>query len=204
MQGESKPYPGEVATPNNIRQLADEYRGAAHDLMGRGKRGKPSSWAPARMTAIQAIELYLNALLLARGVNPGLPARPAQADREPRGICAAAATTHARASRQTQRGQGISFDPLWPRTERQSVAAQSPDGDARRGRDQGRWRARQGEPVNARSGTGKGPGARGGACRHTGLIQSAASHQPMISLPLSPTASPEMSRHGERGREVGI
>ncbi|WP_257558411.1 hypothetical protein [Sphingobium sp. CFD-2] len=70
MQGESKPYPGEVATPNNIRQLADEYRGAAHDLMGRGKRGKPSSWAPARMTAIQAIELYLNALLLARGVKP--------------------------------------------------------------------------------------------------------------------------------------
>ncbi|WP_313806597.1 hypothetical protein [Sphingobium sp.] len=70
MQGESKPYPGEVATPNDIRQLADEYRGAAHDLMDRGKRGKPSSWAPARMTAIQAIELYLNALLLARGVKP--------------------------------------------------------------------------------------------------------------------------------------
>ncbi|GAY24710.1 MULTISPECIES: hypothetical protein [Sphingobium] len=70
MQGESKAYPGEVATPNDIRQLADEYRGVAHDLMGRGKRGNPSSWAPARMTAIQAIELYLNALLLARGVKP--------------------------------------------------------------------------------------------------------------------------------------
>ncbi|AMK26138.1 hypothetical protein K426_26195 (plasmid) [Sphingobium sp. TKS] len=70
MQGEPKAYPGEVATPDDIRQLAEEYRGAAHDLMGRGKRGKPSSWAPARMTAIQAIELYLNALLLARGVKP--------------------------------------------------------------------------------------------------------------------------------------
>ena len=43
---------------------------AAHDLMDRGKRGRPSSWVPARMTAIQAIELYLNALLLARGVKP--------------------------------------------------------------------------------------------------------------------------------------
>lgn len=70
MQGESKNYPGEVASVSEIRQLADEYRGAAHGLMGRGKRGKPSSWAPARMTAIHAIELYLNALLLARGVKP--------------------------------------------------------------------------------------------------------------------------------------
>lgn len=38
--------------------------------MGRGKQGKPSSLASARMTAIQAIELYLNALLRARGVKP--------------------------------------------------------------------------------------------------------------------------------------
>ncbi|QPI75508.1 hypothetical protein [Sphingobium sp. Cam5-1] len=70
MQGDSKAYPGEVASALEIRQLADEYRGAAHDLMGRGRRGRPSSWAPARMTAIQAIELYLNALLLDAGVKP--------------------------------------------------------------------------------------------------------------------------------------
>jgi hypothetical protein len=56
-----------LATAAQIKLLADEYRGAAHDLLIRGRKGQPSSWAPARMTAIHAIELYLNALPLAKG-----------------------------------------------------------------------------------------------------------------------------------------
>lgn len=71
MHGGTPSYPGEeVATAEQIRLLADEYRGAARDLLVRGRRGQPSSWAPARMTAIHAIELYLNALLLAKGHGP--------------------------------------------------------------------------------------------------------------------------------------
>ena len=60
-------YPGAVATVQQLMELADEYRGAALDLLQRGRRGNASSWAPARLLAIQAIELYLNALLLSTG-----------------------------------------------------------------------------------------------------------------------------------------
>lgn len=63
-------YPGEVASPAQIKALADEYKGAAESLALRGVRGKPTSWAPARLTAIHAIELYLNAFLLIRGFRP--------------------------------------------------------------------------------------------------------------------------------------
>lgn len=59
-----KLYPGELATLEEIRLLADEYRKAAHLLQQLGRAGAPLSWAPFRLAAVHAIELYLNALLL--------------------------------------------------------------------------------------------------------------------------------------------
>lgn len=67
MHDGAKTYPGDVATADQIQRLADEYRGAAHDLLARGKRRQPATWAPARLSAIHAIEFYLNALLLHKG-----------------------------------------------------------------------------------------------------------------------------------------
>ncbi|OJX15235.1 MAG: hypothetical protein BGO82_11145 [Devosia sp. 67-54] len=66
----SKDYPGELASPQQVLQLADQYRAAAISLRDMGQRGKPLTWAPFRMAAIHAIELYLNALLLAGGAEP--------------------------------------------------------------------------------------------------------------------------------------
>lgn len=60
-------YPGESATAEQILRLAEEYRKAAHLLLQLGRRGDPLSRAPCRLSAIHAIELYLNALLLFRG-----------------------------------------------------------------------------------------------------------------------------------------
>lgn len=60
-------YPGESATPRQVAALADEYRQAADALLKTGRRGVPLSRAPYRFVAIHAIELYLNALLLAGG-----------------------------------------------------------------------------------------------------------------------------------------
>lgn len=62
-----KAYPGESATPEQILRLAEEYRKAARLLLELGRPGDPLSWAPYRLSAIHAIELYLNALLLFRG-----------------------------------------------------------------------------------------------------------------------------------------
>lgn len=68
MTGES--YPGDSASPAQVRALADEYRGAS-DVLGKlGRKGEPLSRAPFRLTAIHAIELYLHAVLLARGRDP--------------------------------------------------------------------------------------------------------------------------------------
>jgi hypothetical protein len=66
----SSPYPGELATPAEIRCLADEYRKAAQLLLQLGRSGRPLSRAPFRLSAIHAIELYLNALLLHSGLEP--------------------------------------------------------------------------------------------------------------------------------------
>jgi hypothetical protein len=66
----ARPYPGELATANDVRLLADHYRKAAHLLQQMGKPGDPLSRAPFRLAAIHAIELYLNALLLHRGIDP--------------------------------------------------------------------------------------------------------------------------------------
>ena len=60
-------YPGDLAAPHDVRRLADEYRKSAHHLLELGRRGDPLSRAPCRFTAIHAIELYLNALLLQQG-----------------------------------------------------------------------------------------------------------------------------------------
>ena len=63
-------YPGDAASVHEIQALADEYRKAASILRPSGTRGKPISHAPMRLVAIQAIELYLNALLLSGGHSP--------------------------------------------------------------------------------------------------------------------------------------
>lgn len=60
--------PGDEATPQQVLELALEYRRAAGFLLPTGRRGKPLSRAPYRLTAIQAIELYLSAFLMARGL----------------------------------------------------------------------------------------------------------------------------------------
>lgn len=63
-------YPGEAASARQVADLADEYRQAADALLGRGRRGAPISRAPYRFMAIHAVELYLNAMLLAAGHPP--------------------------------------------------------------------------------------------------------------------------------------
>ncbi len=75
----SNSYPGALASPHDMWRLANEYRAAAHSLIQSGRRGHPLSWAPYRLAAIHAIELYLNALLLHGGCEPsavrGMPPR---------------------------------------------------------------------------------------------------------------------------------
>ena len=54
-----------------------------------------------------------------------------------------------------------------------------------------------------RTGSSAISGVRRRRRRHSGLSHAAASHQPMMSLPLSVTASPERSRQGACGRKTG-
>ncbi|MER8536660.1 hypothetical protein NKH61_27665 [Mesorhizobium sp. M1005] len=67
---EERKYPGELASPQQLHELAEEYRKAAHLLLQQGRPGKPLTRAPFRLSAIHAIELYLTALLLHYGHNP--------------------------------------------------------------------------------------------------------------------------------------
>lgn len=60
----TKHYPGELATPEQVFSLAEQYRSAAAHLLELGKPRSPLSRAPFRLVAIHAIELHLNALLL--------------------------------------------------------------------------------------------------------------------------------------------
>jgi hypothetical protein len=60
----------ELALPDDIRRLADEYRTAAHLLLDLGRPGNALSRAPYRLAAIHAIELYLSAFLLHKGHAP--------------------------------------------------------------------------------------------------------------------------------------
>jgi hypothetical protein len=68
---EERRYPGELASPQQVQELAEEYRKAAKHLLQLGRPGKPLTRAPFRLAAIHAIELYLTALLLHRGHNAG-------------------------------------------------------------------------------------------------------------------------------------
>jgi hypothetical protein len=63
-------YPGEGSTPDELLALADEYKRAAETLLPNGRRRVPRSQAPYRLVAIHAIELYLNAFLVAAGLPP--------------------------------------------------------------------------------------------------------------------------------------
>ncbi|MEM7635327.1 MAG: hypothetical protein AAF299_12245, partial [Pseudomonadota bacterium] len=63
LRPESEPYPGATASAQQVLQLANEYRTAAHTLLAQGKKKQPLSRAPCRLSAIHAIELYFNALL---------------------------------------------------------------------------------------------------------------------------------------------
>ena len=66
-QSNAVKYPGETATPAQVFRLAEEYRKASEILVQQGRRGEPLSRAPCRLSAIHAIELYLNAMLLHAG-----------------------------------------------------------------------------------------------------------------------------------------
>lgn len=63
-------YPGYSATTDQLLVLAREYKRAAQLLFEGRRRGRPLSLCPFRLTAIHALELYLNALLLAEGLAP--------------------------------------------------------------------------------------------------------------------------------------
>ena len=63
-------YPGDRATPRQLLALAEEYQKAAAILLPTGRRGKPLSRAPYRLVAIQSIELYFDAFLRERGLQP--------------------------------------------------------------------------------------------------------------------------------------
>lgn len=63
-------YPGSSASAREILDLANAYYGAALHLMTLAQKDVPLSRAPARMCAIHAIELYLNAFLRSEGAPP--------------------------------------------------------------------------------------------------------------------------------------
>lgn len=86
-------YPGELASPELIVQLANEYRLAAEELARIGRPGEPLSRAPFRMATIHAIELYLNAFLVASG-HPAVEIRGMQHDLGARSELALAAKLH--------------------------------------------------------------------------------------------------------------
>lgn len=71
MNDAAKHYPGSLASPREVLRLAAEYHEAAQLLAKRGRKGQPISRAPYRLTAIHAVELYLNAFLLHSGLEHG-------------------------------------------------------------------------------------------------------------------------------------
>ncbi len=66
----SPPYPGTEASVAQLLALAQEYHAAHNHLMVRPNSGQAHASAPARLLAIQAIELYLNAFLRNAGESP--------------------------------------------------------------------------------------------------------------------------------------
>lgn len=63
-------YPGGTPRPLDVLALADEYRRAASALLPIGRQRPPLSRAPFCLLAVHAIELCLNAHLLATGHSP--------------------------------------------------------------------------------------------------------------------------------------
>lgn len=66
----SRPYPGSQASVDEIIDLANAYYSAAITLLETGESLQPMSYAPARMCALHAIELYMNAFLRHEGRPP--------------------------------------------------------------------------------------------------------------------------------------
>jgi hypothetical protein len=66
----SPAYPGSAASAWQILNLAHEFRGSCLHLMARSHGSESHQLAPARVLAIHAIELYLNALMLDAGETP--------------------------------------------------------------------------------------------------------------------------------------
>lgn len=64
------PYPGSRASVPEIIALAEQYSLAATILFARSDSKIELSRAPARLCAIHAIELYLNAFLMHEGATP--------------------------------------------------------------------------------------------------------------------------------------
>jgi len=62
------PYPGSTASAVELIRLADTYLDAATQLMNSACKKRPLSYAPARLCAIHAIEIYLNAVMRIHGV----------------------------------------------------------------------------------------------------------------------------------------
>lgn len=63
-------YPGALANADDLLRLAGSYHDAANLLAANSKRRNQLSRAPYRFLAIHAIELYLNAWLIHRGLTP--------------------------------------------------------------------------------------------------------------------------------------
>ncbi len=63
-------YPGSGTSVGQLLDLAEEYHAAHIQLLLSPNSGLPHASAPARLLAIHAIELYLNAYLLHKGVGP--------------------------------------------------------------------------------------------------------------------------------------
>jgi len=66
----AKPYPGSLASENELICLAGWYQNAATTLFSRSLPKDPLAHAPSRLCAIHAIELYLNVFLIRCGEPP--------------------------------------------------------------------------------------------------------------------------------------
>jgi hypothetical protein len=67
-KSETSAYPGEKMSPGQMLALAHEYKRIAQSLDKLEIKSRPIALAPFRFAAIHAIELYINAYLLFRGV----------------------------------------------------------------------------------------------------------------------------------------
>ncbi|KNG92492.1 hypothetical protein [Pseudaestuariivita atlantica] len=63
-------YPGSESTAEEILDLAVAYAEAANALFDGARSAGPLSYAPARLCAIHATELFLNAFLRSKGESP--------------------------------------------------------------------------------------------------------------------------------------